>query len=195
MKVSEALQTLAKAVGLRANCQCKENEMDLIERATELHNNEALTAKQLQMLQEMDDDQKAMVRALMDAMPGKEPEAAGDYTESADDDEPMPAVNKGKEKSPDAPKPEAPNVDELVANKVAEHLRRHDVTQKLVANERCPFSADEMKAMNVDHLEKLEKSIRPADYSGQGGPSVHSSAPAASPLRLNRGLLSQKETK
>ena len=47
-----------------------------------------------------------------------------------------------------------------------------------------------MKTMNVDHLEKLEKAIRPADYSGQGGAvHTHAADDKAQPMVLHKGVL------
>lgn len=43
----------------------------------------------------------------------------------------------------------------------------------LTTNERCAFSADELRAMPTATLEKLAQSLRPADYSGRGGPRTH----------------------
>ena len=81
-----------------------------------------------------------------------------------------------------------------VANRVQDHLRRHEVVNKLKANEKCPFSEDDMKAMSVDHLEKLEQSIRPVDYSGAGGFASNSAAidENVTPL-VPRGALQRKK--
>lgn len=43
----------------------------------------------------------------------------------------------------------------------------------LTTNERCVFSADELRAMPTATLDKLAQSLRPADYSGRGGPRTH----------------------
>lgn len=43
----------------------------------------------------------------------------------------------------------------------------------LVANERCAFSADELRALPSATLEKLAQTMRPADYSGRGGPRAN----------------------
>ena len=198
MNIERALDTVAKALGLRNNCNCKEQEMDVLKRAEELKANGALTAKQLQMIQELDEEQRAMVSALMAALPGSveededEPEMPEDNEYGKDD---KMAANKQEQKAKPADPLAGINVDELVANKVAEHLQRAEVTAKLVANKACPFTADEMKTMNVDHLVKLEKSIRPADYSGQGGFAANSDEidASASPLRINRGILSPRK--
>ena len=43
---------------------------------------------------------------------------------------------------------------------------------KLTANEKCAFSKDELKAMSIDTLEKLNSSFS-ADFSGRGFPVTH----------------------
>lgn len=43
----------------------------------------------------------------------------------------------------------------------------------LTTNERCAFSADELRVMPTATLDKLAQSLRPADYSGRGGPRTH----------------------
>lgn len=192
MKTREAFELIANKLGLKSNCNCEEQEMDLLTQAKALHKNEALTAKQLQMIQDMDEDQLAMLQAIVSAMPGKSAEPP-ETEEGEKEVEEMAKGEDGENVATNKSAAKTPDVDELVANKVAEHLRRHDVTQKLTANERCPFTADEMKAMEIEHLEKLEKSIRPADYSGQGGPTTHGAGPATNPLRINRGILSQRK--
>lgn len=191
MKLERAWMTVAQALGLVNNCNCKENQMDPIKRAEELVANKSLTAEHLEMIQSLDDEQKAMLSAVMGALSGGGEAEEMEYEEQEQEEEQM-TQNKGAK-----PKAEQPiDVDALVANKVAEHLRRHDVTQRLVANEACAFTADELKTMNVEHLEKYERSIRPADYSGQGGFAANSDGvdPNASPLRINRGLTSRKES-
>jgi hypothetical protein len=193
MKVNEAMVTLARALGLKSNCECEGDSMDVLKQAEGLVKANALSAKQLEALQGMEkgdlDLMAAFISALgqtqtAEAMPEEEPEAA-EY----DEDKNMTA-NK------DAAKAEMPDIDALVANKVAEHLRRHDVVSKLVANDKNPFDEDDMKAMSVDQLVKLEKSIRPADYSGQGGFAANSDAvdTNVTPMPL-RGVIKRKEAK
>lgn len=48
--------------------------------------------------------------------------------------------------------------------------RQHaDLVAKLTANAKCAFSADELKAMSLDALTKVQRMIAPVDYSGQAG--------------------------
>lgn len=187
MNVKDALKTIAANIGFRANFE-RDNTMQndsLICKAETLKANGKLSAKQFQQLMDMEEDERALMRAFIDAI-----ESAGTANQDPpkDDDEPVNdvadagagvgadtgavAMNTNKNDSKNA----GPDIDAIVAQKVDEHVRRRDVVGKLVANDKCPFSEDDMKVMSVDHLEKLEKSIRPADYSGQGGFAANSDA-------------------
>ena len=46
---------------------------------------------------------------------------------------------------------------------------RDGLVAQMVANARCPFTADELKAKPVAELRKLARLLLPADYSGQAG--------------------------
>lgn len=187
MKIQEAFQTLSKALGLRetrANsaCNCEDEKMDdLKQKAEALKANGALTAKQYSMLMEMDEEQRMMLAALIEAL-GKMAPAAQVEDEAESDDEVIVETDE-REKM-------ATNIDKLVAQKVEAHLRRAKVTDALVANSACPFTAEELAEMPVTHLEKLEKSLRPADYSGRGGFATNSDAVEkdVQPLRIHRGI-------
>lgn len=48
-----------------------------------------------------------------------------------------------------------------------------DLVQALAANQACAFEQAELEAMSVEQLRKLETSLRPADYSGRGGPRTN----------------------
>lgn len=170
----------------------------LMQQAQQLHANGKLSAKQIEALQEMDEGQRTMIRALMDAMemappaPEEEPveengepaAAAGDYKENS-------AVTNHSAGMTNE------QLDQLVANRVQEQMRRVDVTNRLRTNERNPFSEDEMRTMSVDHLEKLEQSIRPQDYSGQGGFAANSDAVDTNvqPLTIHKGAIRGKTAK
>ena len=99
-----------------------------------------------------------------------------------------------QKKQAPAPKVNEADIDALVANKVAEHLRRHDVVGKLTANERNTLTETDMKAMSVDQLEAIEKMIRPADYSGMGGFASNSDAIDANVTPLvPRGIVGNRK--
>lgn len=174
MKTKTALTTLAQALGLRVNCQCEEGPMDLMKQAEQLKANGSLTAKQFQMLQDMDDEGRTMMRALIDALGA----ANADPVEEEE-----PAAMEGaapanmSQKPVERAQPEVKtfsqaDVEEIVANQ----LRRAKVMERLVANEACAFDEADLRAMNIDALEKYEKSIRPVDYSGAGGFATNSDA-------------------
>lgn len=194
MNVNEAISTIRKALGLKGNCECKEEGMsDLTKKAEALKANGALTAKQFQLLTEMDEDQRAMVKALLDAMGN-----VNNEEEPPAEEEP-PVPNNEEDEEPAAMKAnkgvDEKQIDKLVANRVEQALRRRDVVERLKANERNPFDDAELATMSVEHLEKFEKSIRPADYSGLGGFASNAAAADtdAKPLTLNRGVLSRKQ--
>lgn len=58
----------------------------------------------------------------------------------------------------------------LKANADAERAR---LVAELAANERCAFTAADLQAMPTEALTKLAQSLRPADYSGRGGPRIY----------------------
>lgn len=45
-----------------------------------------------------------------------------------------------------------------------------DLVRELMANERCAFGEEDLRAMTVQQLEKLAASLRPVSYAGRGGP-------------------------
>ena len=68
-------------------------------------------------------------------------------------------------------------VREMLAGlKANADTERANLIADLTANERCVFSADELRALPKATLDKLAQSLRPADYSGRGGPRTHQQA-------------------
>lgn len=57
-------------------------------------------------------------------------------------------------------------IDSVQANTAQ---RKTDLVTELKANERCAFAETDLQAMNLDQLEKLASSLRPANYTGRGG--------------------------
>jgi|GEM_PF-6256751 len=196
MKVNEAWATVTRALGLKANCQCKEKSMDVLKEAEGLVNANALDAKQLAAIQKMTPEDREVMAAFIAALGGMG--GVPDMAEEVPEEE-MPDAQgddyEGKNMSKEpAPKAKEIDIDALVANKVSEHLRRHDVVGKLTANEKNSLTEDQMKAMSVDQLEAIEKMIRPADYSGAGGFAANSDAidTNVTPMRL-RGVLGKRK--
>jgi hypothetical protein len=60
----------------------------------------------------------------------------------------------------------------LQAQAVAAQNAKAEIVSRLQANAACVFSEEDLQAMNLDHLRKLDQSLggasRPADYSGRG---------------------------
>lgn len=48
--------------------------------------------------------------------------------------------------------------------------QKADLVATLAANERCAFSTEDLQAMTLEQLQKLNSSLRPANYAGRGGP-------------------------
>ena len=46
---------------------------------------------------------------------------------------------------------------------------KNDMIGRIVANRQCAFTADELAGFSLEQLEKLERTLRPADYSGRSG--------------------------
>lgn len=176
MKTKTALTTLAQALGLRVNCNCEEDPMDLLKRAEQLKANGSLTAKQFTMLQEMDEEGRTMMRALIDALgattANELPEEELEEDPAAMEEEPKQMKRKDAEPVSTVKTFSEADVEKIVANQ----LRRSKVTEKLAANKACAFDEAELRAMSIEALEKYEKSIRPVDYSGNGGFATNSDA-------------------
>ena len=179
MNVKEALKTIAANMGFRAKIE-RDEEMQndsLICKAETLKANGKISSKQFQQLMDMEEDERALMRAFIDAI-----ESAG--APKVEEEEPEEEVTEmdGESVATDAMAAQGKkdkqdvDIDDIVANKVEEQLRRREVVGRLVKNDKCPFTEDDMKAMSVDHLEKVEKAIRPVDYSGQGGFATNSDA-------------------
>jgi len=60
---------------------------------------------------------------------------------------------------------------------------RAELVGKLKANAQCAFTEDRLKAMELDDLEALHRTLSPADYRGQGGGPV-STLEKAEPLEM-----------
>lgn len=198
MRVDEAWSVITKSLGLKSNCECEGDSMDIHAQAEAALKANAITPAQFKMIQDMAPEDRKMLSAVISAIGEMgEPETAEDMPEDE-----LPDAMEGDEyegknmKATDKPKAQAKEVDidALVANKVSEHLKRHEIVGKLTANERNSLTEDQMKAMSVEQLEAVEKMIRPADYSGQGGFAANSDAidTNVTPMGL-RGVLGGKK--
>lgn len=195
MKVNEAWAVITKSLGLKPNCQCKENSMDILEEAKALVKANALDAKQLAAIQQMAPEDRQVMAAFISALgEAGETEAEPEVPEGMEDmppEEEKPPVNmKAKEQPKPAIDVNSADFKKLIANEVKEGMRRERVLDKLTANSACAFDEKQLAAMDTGTLETYEKSIRPADYSGQGGFATNSSAidKTVTPL-IPRGVL------
>ena len=222
-KIRNALDTLAKAVGVHTNtCDCQEcksmnklakvkadfekfklfaNEKFLIAVNAALalatdsafKANKALESKHLKMLEDMDEGQLDMMRAMIEAYKATDPAAAADEDVTDppledNDDNGEPKDMKANRKPGDPIQITKKELDALVANaaqaavtkalatELPAQAARSAIVSKLKANEANPFSDEELATLPVAALEKTEAALRPADYSGHGGFSVHSGA-------------------
>ena len=167
--------------------------MDIIKQAEGMVKANAIDAKQLAAIQGMDPKDREVMAAFIAALgaTGGEDET-GEVEEMEDTapEEDMPAMVQTQNKKADIKTMSEADLDTLVANRVADHLRRHDVVGKLTANEANKLTVDQMKAMSVEQLEAVEQMIRPADYSGQGGFAANSDVIDANVTPLvPRGIL------
>lgn len=198
MKTKEAINTLVKALGLRANCECQDggNPMSTQERAEKIEAlkkhltankvsektvesvvaNKKLSTDQMEMLMGMDAEQLKMAAALAGVLAEGDGVEEPEQVESAEDEPEAMAFDEEE-------KPMATNsrkvktfTEQDVEKIVANQLRRQKVLDKLTANEACAFSESDLKSMSIEAMEKYEKSIRPADYSGAGGFATNSDA-------------------
>lgn len=216
--VKNAFSVIMSALGLSQNCNCEGKSMDrktmttnilALLKATDpkLKNNEALTAKHLKVLEEMDDDQVEMMSLILSAKAQKgAANADGDEVDegTGDDDEAAKAAALAAQAAADDNKAAAAktnsaktlteaDVDKLIANRMEAYGRRKDATDRLMANERNPFSAKELAEMSVDHLEKLVAGFATNDYAGVSGSHVFSNSAKVVPLGAPKGLLTPRK--
>ena len=60
----------------------------------------------------------------------------------------------------------------LAGLKANDDQKKAELVGKLKANAQCAFTEDRLKAMELDDLEALHRTLSPADYRGQGGGPV-----------------------
>lgn len=54
--------------------------------------------------------------------------------------------------------------------------QRQTITARLTANRQCAFSADDLAKMDLAQIIKLDRTLTPANYGGQGGMALNSAA-------------------
>lgn len=209
--MSKALSVLMTALGLQTNCAAANNAevaANVLKIAEKLKANGKLTGKQYEALSEMDEEQRGMVGAILGAM-GEADKAAAKAAkqaakENADEDEEEEEEEPAKNKKAKTNKQEPvvmsdEKIAELVDKRVTERVEareRAEITDTIKANSANTFDDDELKGMSLSALQKYEKSIRPVDYSGQGGFASHVSKPTKNaPLLIHSGLLAPRADK
>jgi hypothetical protein len=210
--MSKALSVIMTALGLQANCAAATNAelaADVLKIADKLKANGKLTGKQYEALAEMDEEQRGMVGAILGAMGEADKAAAkaakakaaenAEGDEEDEDDEVPPKNKKAKNNSGQPAVMSAAAIEALIDKRVnaqvaerVDKAARADVKSRLLANSANTFTAEQIDAMPVDALESYEKSIRPVDYSGQGGFAVQSGGAQTKnkPLLITHGVLS-----
>lgn len=210
--MSKALSVIMTALGLQTNCAAATNAelaADVLKIAEKLKANGKLTGKQYEALSEMDEEQRGMVGAILGAM-GEADKAAAKAAkaaakENADepdgDEEDDYAKNKKAKTNKQEPQVfTAEQVNELIDKRVTERVEareRTEITDTIKANSANTFDDDELKGMSLAALQKYEKSIRPVDYSGQGGFATHvGKQPTKNqPLLVHSGVLAPRAEK
>lgn len=216
--MSKALGLLMTALGIQSNCAAAASNAELADNvlkiAEKLKANGKLTGKQFESLAEMDEEQRGMVGAILGAMgeadkaaakAAKQKAAANEGEEEEEEEEEEPAKNKKAKAATNGKQPavfSAKDLDALIDKRVTERVEagaRAEVVETIKANSANTFDDDELKGMSLAALQKYEKSLRPVDYSGQGGGgfSTHREGQFTkrAPLLLNSGVLSPRKEK
>lgn len=206
--MNEALKVLMKALGLQTNCAQDGNAAlaaNVLSIAEKLKANGKLTGKQFESLASMDEEQRGMVGAILGAMgeadkaaakaaKAKEKAKANEGEEEEEEEEEYAANQRGSKPKVMSQK----DLDALVDKRVAEAVDRREregLVETIKANSANTFDDDELKGMSIAALQKYEKSIRPVDYSGQGGFASHQLGEQTknAPLLINKGLLAPRK--
>lgn len=152
-----------------------------------------------------DDREKlmAMDEEILDKMEPEEPEeeTTTEETEEAEEEE----KEGGEETTTEQQQPQTfeewvetipdPELrEEMKANRKRVQERRAQLVEGLAKNERCQFDKEELNAMTTPQLEKLERSVKPEDYSGKGGPRGHSSGEDEDAIPEPPPVILQKKT-
>lgn len=177
-RITSALQTIASAVGIELNQTEEVSEMEELIKAILEDGRLGLNEEQLQALDE--DVVKALLAALK-ALPKAEAEPEGN-------EEPEPDEDEDEEEEEEEEKPKAGEKDTVA--ELAEAIekrggldavlkafdeikgnqdeRKAELMKALAANEANALTKEQLAALDVDTLEALQRSLSPADYSGQG---------------------------
>lgn len=161
MKLADAIKVLATHLGGSGE---KDKGIDVIEYAKKLHANEQLSARQFKAIQEMDDEQRAMIKVLLEAMDEmkvkQEEEEEVEETPSSNEEDETTNEEDEEQKAAlakqQANKGKAVTVD-LAAN--AEFVKTvADSLKKL--SDHVTTLANEVKALKTNQAKNIEEVIR-----------------------------------
>ncbi len=163
MKLADAIKVLATHLGGSGE---KDKGIDVIEYAKKLHANEQLSARQFKAIQEMDDEQRAMIKVLLEAMDSvkvkQEEEEEEDTPSSNEEDEKMTNEEDEEQKAAvalakqQANKGKTVTVD-LAAN--AEFVKTVTDSLKKLSGHIAALS-NEVKELKTNRAKDIEEVIR-----------------------------------
>lgn len=161
MKLADAIKVLATHLGGSGE---KDKGIDVIEYAKKLHANEQLSARQFKAIQEMDDEQRAMIKVLLEAMDGvkAKQEEEDQETPSSNEEDEMTNEEDEEQKAAaalakqQANKGKAVTVD-LAAN--AEFVKTVTDSLKKLSGHVAALS-NEVKALKTNQAKDIEEVIR-----------------------------------
>lgn len=161
MRLADAIKVLATHLGGSGE---KDKGIDVIEYAKKLHANEQLSAKQFKAIQEMDDEQRAMIKVLLEAMDSvkvKQKEEEDQETPSSNEEEEEMTNEEDEEQKvalakQQANKGKTVTVD-LAAN--AEFVKTVTDSLKKLSGHIAALS-NEVKALKTNQAKDIEEVIR-----------------------------------
>lgn len=180
-KLRQAFETIANALKINVGGV----KMDYLKAIVE----DGRLGLEAEQLEGLDEDVLKPLASYLDSNPVKEPPKADEV-----DPDPEP---KADEVDPDEAEPdrEPKNNDIPCTNEVLDEVfsdfggvegvkgilaglkanadqKKAELVGKLKANAQCAFTEQRLKAMELDDLEALHRTLSPADYRGQGGGPV-----------------------
>jgi len=161
MKLADAIKVLATHLGGSGE---KDEGIDVVEYAKKLHANEQLSAKQFKAIQEMDDEQRSMIKVLLEAMDGVKAKQEEEEEETPSSNEEEEMTNEEDEEQKDvaalakqqANKGKTVTVD-LAAN--AEFVKTVTDSLKKLSGHITTL-ANEVKALKTNQAKDIEEVIR-----------------------------------
>ena len=167
----------------------KDNDVTVMLR--KLHVAEKLTAKQIEMLQNFDEEQLAMVRALVEMMLDQ----GGTEEAPAEPAEPEAGMgDEDHERMMDEPEDKPANFAKRVREAVAAELETQSKRREAIASvdlESAGITEDDANAMPVETLQRLAKRhpSRKADFSAFAGHAAAEKDDGYRPMGAPAGVL------